>query len=115
MALVYTRIADDERAALNGIRRTMGFILRGPHHAQNVALAGTRLDQAALWNAYRDEDWPEVERLVDDDVVRSHAAAGTAAQVRERYVQYRALGLDETIIGGIDDRQAMSQALAAVR
>ncbi|MDQ2734141.1 MAG: LLM class flavin-dependent oxidoreductase [Pseudomonadota bacterium] len=114
MALVYTRVDNDEHVALDGIRRTMGFILRGPHHAKNVALAGTRLDQTALWNAYRDEDWPAVERLVTDDVLRSHAAAGTPAQVRERYAHYRALGLDETIVGGIDDRAAMTSALVAV-
>lgn len=115
MALVYTRIADVERVALDGIRRTMGFILRGPHHAKNVELAGTKLDQAALWNAYRDENWPEVERLVSDAVLRSHAAAGTPAQVRERYGDYRALGLDEVIVGGIDDRHGIARALAAVR
>lgn len=113
-ALVYTRIADDERVALDGIRRTMGFILRGPHHAKNVELAGTRLDQAALWNAYRDENWPEVERLVSDSVVRSHAAAGTPSQVRERYADYRQLGLDEVIVGGIDDHDGIARALAAI-
>jgi len=114
MALVYTRVDDDERVALDGIRRTMGFILRGPHHAKNVALGGTSLDQTALWNAYRHEDWSTVERLVTDQVLRSHAAAGTPAQVRARYEAYRSLGLDETIIGGIDDREAMARALIAV-
>ena len=92
----------------------MGFILRGSHHAKNVDLTGTKLDQAALWNAYRDENWLEVERLVTDAVVRSHAAAGTPAQVRERYAEYRALGLDEVIVGGIDDRHGIARVLAAV-
>jgi len=115
MAVVYTRIAEDERAALDGIRRTMGFILRGPHHARNVELAGTRLDQTALWNAYRDEDWAGVDRLVTDDVVRSHAAAGTPAQVAARYAEYLGLGLDEVIVGGIDDRPGIERALAAAR
>jgi 5,10-methylenetetrahydromethanopterin reductase len=114
IALVYTRIADDERVALDGIRRTMGFILRGPHHAKNVELAGTRLDQHALWDAYSQENWPEVERLVTDDVVRSHAAAGTPDQVRARYADYRQLGLDEIVVGGIDDRQGIGRALATV-
>lgn len=114
-AIVYTRIADDERAAIDGIRRTMGFILRGPHHAKNVELAGTRLDQQAVWNAYRDEDWPALEALVTDEVVRAHAAAGTAAQVRARYADYFALGLDEVTIGGIDDRKGIRLALTSVR
>ena len=28
-----------------------------PHHAENIRLSGAPLDQAALWNAYADEDW----------------------------------------------------------
>lgn len=114
IALVYTRIEDDERTALDGIRRTMGFILRGPHHAKNVALAGTELDQGALWTAYAEEDWPTVERLVTDEVVRSHAAAGTPAQVAGRYADYRQLGLDEVVVGGIDDRHGIARALQTV-
>lgn len=111
-AVVYTRIADQEVDALNSIRRTMGFILRGPHHAKNIEVSGTHLDQGSLWNAYRDQMWDEVERLVADDVVRSHAAAGTSAQVRSRYDQYARLGLDELNIGGIDDVEGICEALA---
>lgn len=114
-AVVYTRIADGEQAAIDGIRRTMGFILRGPHHAKNVELSGSRLDRQALWDAYRDQDWPQVERLVTDEVVRQHAAAGTPAQVRARFGDYAALGLDELIVGGIDDVAGISQALGLLR
>ena len=113
-ALVYTRIDDDERVAVDGIRRIMGFILRGPHHAKNVELAGTKLDQGALWNAYRDEEWPAVARLVTDEVVKRHAAAGMPAQVHTRYEEYCGLGLDEVVIAGIDDRAGIERALAAV-
>ncbi|MBP7566102.1 MAG: LLM class flavin-dependent oxidoreductase [Burkholderiaceae bacterium] len=114
-AIVYTRIAGTQAEALGSIRRTMGFILRGPHHAKNVELSGTRLDQTAVWNAFRDEDWPTLERLVTDDVIRAHAAAGTPQQVRARYAEYMALGLDEVTIGGIDDRAGIGEALAVVR
>lgn len=115
MAIVYTRIDDVERAALDGIRRVMGLVLRGPHHARNVEVTGTRLDQTALWNACREEDWPAVERIVTDAVIRLHAAAGTPAQVRARYDEYRDLGLDELIVGGVDDREGISRALVAIR
>ena len=114
MSIVYTRIADDGLAARNSIRRTMGFILRGAHHAKNVELAGTSLDQQALWDAYRDECWPIVERLITDDVIHRHAAAGTASEVRKRYDDYRTLGLDELIIGGIDDLPGIERALQVV-
>ena len=44
-----------------------------------------------------------VERLVSDEVVRRHAACGTPAQVRAKLDEYRAIGLDEVILGGLDD------------
>jgi 5,10-methylenetetrahydromethanopterin reductase len=113
-AIVYTRVADDGAAAVASIRRNMGFILRGKHHAKNVELAGTKLDQTQLFDAYRDEDWPTVERLVTDEVVRAHAAAGTAEQVRARYAEYARIGLDEIVIGGIDDTRELERALQAV-
>ncbi len=114
MAIVYTRIADEAAAARDGIRRTMGFILRGAHHAKNVEMAGTSLDQKMLWDAYRDENWQMVERLVTDQVIARHAAAGTGHDVRKRYDEYRKLGLDELIIGGIDDLAGIERALGAV-
>lgn len=113
-AIVYTHMASEERAALDAIRRTMGFILRGPHHAKNLELSGVRLDQAAVWNAYRDEDWPTLERLVTDEVIRAHAAAGTPDQVRARFEDYLSLGLQEVTIGGIDDREGLARALSVI-
>lgn len=115
MAIVYTRIDADGLRARNGIRRTMGFILRGPHHAKNVELAGTRLDQSALWEAYRLENWAEVEALITDDVINRHAAAGSPDEVGSRYRDYFKLGLDETIIGGIDDAEGLGLAISAAR
>jgi 5,10-methylenetetrahydromethanopterin reductase len=112
--IVYTRVGATEHAAIESIRRNMGFVLRGPHHAKNVAMAGSGLDQKALWDAYAAEDWATVSRLVTDDVVRMHAAAGTGDQVRARFAEYRALGADEVIIGGVDSTADIGRALAAV-
>ena len=114
-ALVYTRLGASEKEAMDAIRRPIGFVLRGPHHAENIRLSGAPLDQAALWNAYAAEDWTQVERLVSDEVVRRHAACGTPAQVRARLDEYEAIGLDEIILGGLDDTQSIAATLAAVR
>jgi 5,10-methylenetetrahydromethanopterin reductase len=114
-AIVYTQLGDSETAAMDRIRRPMGFVLRGPHHAENIRLSGAPLDQAALWNAYAAENWAEVDRLVNDDVVRRHAACGTPAQVRAKLDEYRAIGLDEIVLGGLDDASSIATALAAVR
>jgi 5,10-methylenetetrahydromethanopterin reductase len=113
IAIVYTRLAPTERAAMNALRRPIGFVLRGAHHAENIRLSGAPLDQTALAAAYAAEDWREVERLVSDEVVRRHAACGTPADVKARLNDYRAIGLDQIVIGGIDDASGIAAALAA--
>lgn len=108
--IVYTRVGP-----IDSVRRPIGFVLRGAHHAENIRLSGARLDQAALATAYAAENWAEVDRLVSDDVVRRHAACGTPAQVRAKLEEYRAIGLDEVVIGGMDDAPSIAAALKAVR
>ena len=115
LGIVYTKLAATEADAIGPIRRPIGFVLRGAHHAENIRLSGASLDQAALAAAYAAEDWATVDRLVSDDVVRRHAACGTAAQVRAKLAEYRAFGLDEVILGGLDDAPSIAAALAAAR
>jgi len=115
LGIVHTRLGASEKAAMDAIRRPIGFVLRGGHHAENIRRSGAPLDQAALAAAYAAEDWPTVERLVSDDVVRRHAACGTPHQVRAKLAEYRATGLDEVIIGGIDSAEDIAGALAAAQ
>jgi 5,10-methylenetetrahydromethanopterin reductase len=107
--IVYTSLG-----ALDAIRRPIGFVLRGAHHAENIRLGGARLDQQALAAAYAAENWSEVDRLVSDDVVRRHTASGTPQQVRAKIEEYRAIGLDEVVLGGLDDAASIASALKAV-
>jgi 5,10-methylenetetrahydromethanopterin reductase len=88
-------------------------VLRGAHHAENIRLAGGKLDQQALATAYAAENWSEVDRLVSDDVVLRHAACGTPADVRARLADYAAIGLDEVILGGLDDAASIAAGLKA--
>jgi 5,10-methylenetetrahydromethanopterin reductase len=107
--IVYTSLG-----ALDAIRRPIGFVLRGAHHAENIRLGGAQLDQQALAAAYAAENWREVDRLVSDDVVRRHTASGTPQQVRAKIEEYRAIGLDEVVLGGLDDAASIASALKAV-
>jgi len=107
--IVYTKLG-----SLDPIRRPIGFVLRGAHHAENIRLGGASLDQPALTAAYAAEDWSEVDRLVSDDVVRRHTACGTPQQVRDRLDEYRAIGLDEVVLGGIDDAASIAATLKAI-
>jgi 5,10-methylenetetrahydromethanopterin reductase len=112
--LVYTRITTAERPDMSGLRRSLGFILRGAHHARNLQLSGVRLDQQQLYHAYAREDWPTVEALITEEVVRHHAAVGTPEQVRQRFRDYAAAGLDQVIIGALDNAEHLAVALQAV-
>jgi 5,10-methylenetetrahydromethanopterin reductase len=108
-AIVVTRLG-----APDVIRRPIGFVLRGAHHAENIRLGGARLDQQALGAAYAAENWAEVDRLVSDDVVRRHAACGTPREVRDKLDEYRAIGLDEIVLGGLDDAASIASTLKAI-
>jgi 5,10-methylenetetrahydromethanopterin reductase len=114
-ALVFCSVDDDERAARDRLRRTVAYILRGQHHARNLELAATQLDQAALTRAFAAEDWAQVESLVSDDVLRRHTASGTPKQFAAALSTYREAGLDEVIAYGIRDRDQMRNVLALMR
>ena len=115
LGIVYTKLGRTEKEGIDPIRRPIGFVLRGAHHAENIRLGGASLDQARLAAAYTAENWTEIDRPVSDDVVRRHAARGTPEQVRAKLAEYRAFGLDEVIIGGMDDTSSITAVLAAVQ
>lgn len=101
--LVYVSVDDNEKVARNRLRRTLGFILRGGHHARNLEMAGTQLDQKALAAAYAADNWDAVHALVTDDVVTRHSASGTPDQVRAAFAAYEDVGIDEIVASGITD------------
>lgn len=112
-ALVYTAVADREADALDRFRRQLAITFRSEHHARNLALAGSRLDQAAVRRAVGSEDWEAARRLVTDEVVRRHTASGTSEQVGERLRAYAAAGLDEIVLAGLYEPDETRRALGA--
>jgi 5,10-methylenetetrahydromethanopterin reductase len=93
--------AADGAEALGRFRRQLAITLRAPHHATNLELAGSKLDQPAVRAALAREDFAAAEALVSDDTVRRHAACGTPDEVRARLDAYRAAGLDEVVLAGL--------------
>jgi 5,10-methylenetetrahydromethanopterin reductase len=112
--LVYCAVDADERAAYDRLRSVLGYILRGQHHARNLELAGTQLNQTALADAVAREDWQMVGKLVDDDVVRRHSASGTPDQVAAAFSTYANAGLDEIVIAGVRESAQLENILAAI-
>jgi 5,10-methylenetetrahydromethanopterin reductase len=110
-AMIYSAIDDLESKAAERLRRTLAILLRGAHHKPNLDAAGSALDQAALNGAVLAEDWPRAEALITDDIVRRHAASGTADQVKARFAAYRSVGLDEIIIAGTRDGDQITKIM----
>ena len=113
IGLVFAAVDDVGSAARDRVRRILAFVLRGTHHARNLELAGGGLDQAALAAAYAREDWETVDRLMTDEVVSRHAAAGTPEEVRAAFATYHAVGLDEIVIAGAASSDALRWILQA--
>ncbi len=99
--LIYAFASDSTKESLGRFRRQLGITLRAPHHATNLSLAGSKLDQPAVRDAMAREDWAAFETLVTDDTVRRHTACGSADELRQRLEAYRAAGLDEVVLAGL--------------
>lgn len=112
--IVYAKIGKRGDPGVEQLRRTLGFILRGAHHAKNVESASLNLDQDALRTAYAAEDWETVATLVTDEVIDAHAAVGTADHVRHRLADYHKAGLDQVVLGGLTDPEEMRATLAKI-
>jgi 5,10-methylenetetrahydromethanopterin reductase len=109
--LVYGAIDADANSAHNRLRKMLGTVLRGQHHAHNLQLAGSVLDQAALLEAMGRDDTATVNALINNDIVARHAVSGTPDQVRQRMEAYHQAGLDELVIAGAQDAQQMAALL----
>jgi 5,10-methylenetetrahydromethanopterin reductase len=109
--LIYSSIDENERLANDRLRRVLAILLRGQHHRANLDAAGSILDQSALNSAVLANDWASAHALITDEIVRSHSASGTSAQLRERFAMYHQAGLDEIVIAGVRDPDQVSGIL----
>jgi 5,10-methylenetetrahydromethanopterin reductase len=114
-ALVICSVDAQSRRAHQAVRRRLAYVLRGPHHARNLQLAGTQLDQASLARAFADEDWSRVDELMTDDVVMRHCASGSAEEVRISLDAYRSAGVDEIVAYGMHEPQQVENVLGIIR
>jgi 5,10-methylenetetrahydromethanopterin reductase len=110
-ALALCSIDNDGHTAHSRVRRRLAYVLRGAHHALNLQLAGSKLDQMALSRAFAEENWSGVDELVSDNVVHNHCASGTPDQVRKMASAYRNAGLDEIIAYGMRGREQINRVL----
>lgn len=113
--LVLCSVDRDEARANNRLRRSLAYILRGQHHARNLQLAGSTLDQVALATAFGRQDWNHVDSLITDEILRRHCVNGTPAQARQALSAYRTAGLDEIVIYGVHKPPQVTDILASLQ
>lgn len=113
-ALVFCSVDEDGSVARARLRRRLAYLLRGQHHAKNLELAGTALDQQHLAQAFAQERWDEVEVAISDNVLGAHTASGTPAQAHDSLAAYQAAGLDEIVIYGVQDQEQLESALSVM-
>jgi 5,10-methylenetetrahydromethanopterin reductase len=101
------------KAALAPVRRRLAFVLRGAHHADNLAAAGTVLDQGRLYALTQAGQWDEAMAMLPEEAVARHAAAGTPAELAAALDEYRAAGLDEVVLSNLADAAAITDTLRA--
>lgn len=117
-SVVAASLSSDREAAYRVVRRTLAFILRGPHHARSLELSGARLDREALADAVARGDWARAEGLIGDEVIRSHSVSGDEGEFRERLAEFSAAGLDVAVLllqGSPGDRMRALEAAARMQ
>ncbi len=113
--LVFCSVDSNSSEARARLRRPLAYLLRGQHHARNLDLAGTKLDQQELARAFAAEEWDRVDSLMTDEVLRAHTVSGTPEQAREAMAAYQSAGLDEIVIYGKQQEQQLDSMLSIAR
>ena len=115
IGLVFASVDNDEGTAYKKLKPLLAFVLRGAHHEPNITMGGANLDRQALYDAVADNNWSRAVAMISDEVVARHSVSGTPDQVQARLEEYRAAGLDEVVVAGIDERSSLATTLAALR
>ena len=115
IGLVFASVDNDEGKAYKKLKRLLAFVLRGAHHEPNITMGGANLNRQALYDAVADNNWSRAVAMISDEVVARHSVSGTPDQVHVRLEEYRAAGLDEVVVAGIDERSSLAATLAALR
>ena len=107
----------DAPDSFEGVRRKLAYLLRNRLMAENLALSGLEIDQAAIIDCVSRRDLEGAARLVPDAAVEAFAVAGSLERCRDRAQAFFAAGIDELLInvGSTPaEREAALALIAAV-
>lgn len=107
----------DATDSFEGVRRKLAYLLRNRLMAENLALSGLAIDQAAIIECVSRRDLDGAARRVPDAAVEAFAVAGSLERCRERARAFFDAGIDELLInvGATPaEREAALALIAAV-
>jgi 5,10-methylenetetrahydromethanopterin reductase len=95
---IFLAASDDQRRAVEAVRRKLAFIMRNKFLDENIALTGVHVDQEAIIAAVSKRDLDGAARLVSDDAVEAFAIAGDVSTCCKKLMSFIDAGLDEPVL-----------------
>ena len=105
----------DAPESFEGVRRKLAYLLRNKLMAENLALSGLAIDQAAIIDCVSRRDLDGAARRVPDEAVEAFAVAGSLKRCGERAEAFFAAGIDELLINVGSTAVEREAALALIR
>lgn len=112
---IFFLACEDERAAMEKVRRKLAFVMRNRFIDDNIRFSGIPIDQEALIAAISRRDIDAAARLVPDEAVEAFAVWGSRRRCAAQLERYIAAGIREPVLllaGEASDRR---ESLAAIR
>jgi 5,10-methylenetetrahydromethanopterin reductase len=98
VAYVLTCAATDRQAAIASSRRTIAYFGRRHHYRSLFAQEGFSREAAALRDAWKQNDDAEAVRAVNDEMVLTLSASGTADEVADKINMLLKAGLKQAVL-----------------
>ena len=95
---VTASVSTNQREAMEANKMFLAYIFRNVHHAENIRLAGGKVDQEGLASAVSRRDWEAAKTYISDDVVLAHSVAGTPADCRRQLEAFVNEGLNLPVL-----------------
>ena len=114
-AFLYTAVDANRAAAVERLRPKIAFMMRNDFVAPSVAGSGIAIDRDAVKQAIARRDMKTAAKLIPDEAVEAFAVCGSPEDCKRRIAEYRAVGIDETVLLIVGDTDAEAAALDLIR
>ncbi len=115
VGFIITAPSRSHAEAVEAARGILAYFFRSKFIAENLRFTGTRIDLEALAEAASRRDWEAAKRHVTDEVVHTHAVAGTPEECRRRLRDYLDVGLTTPVLLPVGEDRSRHLVLEIAR